>query len=401
MFFRTRKLRKPSNYLVVNLAFTDFLMLHKIVIFVYNSFSGGPAAGPFWCTYYGLIGGLSGTSAIMTIAMMAIERYACVSRPLDPSSRMTRNRALFRVVFVWTYSAIFSFTPLLGLNRYVPEGYLTSCSFDYLTDELESQIFVMCFFVAAWCVPMIIVCRCYAGILISVNENQQIFLHHSQNYDVPDRNVENQKKLEMKLVKICFALILIWTASWTPYAVMALIGLFTDRSLLTPFGSMLPALFCKLASVSDPFVYGLSNRQFKNELIKKLPTSCRPRKLRDRESFIRRAISVRSQDRTISNENAEVSFSVEQRETALNEPSVNKVVECAPENAGTSEKNAGPSTELCAIRSSKSVSKVDVCVDSEMNNNVGLKSVRVIEIPHVYMIQTHRDIIKLSSRRSF
>ncbi|GIY97903.1 opsin, ultraviolet-sensitive [Caerostris extrusa] len=61
--------------------------------------SGGPAAGAQWCTYYGVMGGLSGTSSIMTIAMMAVERYICVSRPLDPCSKMTRFRALIIVFF--------------------------------------------------------------------------------------------------------------------------------------------------------------------------------------------------------------------------------------------------------------------------------------------------------------
>ncbi|GFS48637.1 opsin, ultraviolet-sensitive [Trichonephila inaurata madagascariensis] len=396
-FFRTKRLRKPSNYLVINLALSDLLMLHKIVIFVYNSFSGGPAAGPFWCTYYGVIGGLSGTSAIMTIAMMAIERYVCVSRPLDPSSRMTRNRALIMVLSVWLYSAVFSFTPLFGLNRYVPEGFLTSCSFDYLTDELSSQIFVMSFFVAAWCVPMVIVCRCYVGIVLSVYENQQTFLHHAQNFNIPDRNVENQKRLEIKLAKISFALISMWTISWTPYAVVALLGLFTDRSLLTPLGSMLPALFCKLASVLDPFIYGLSNRQFKGELVKKLLTICRSRKLRDRQqmpSFIRRAMSIRSQDHTITEEHAEVSFSGEQCETALNgETFVSKVVESDPGGVRNVERNE---TSGRTFRTNQT----SMC-DPEMNNNVGLKSIHVIKIPQVYMIQTYSDVIKITSRRSF
>lgn len=44
--FRTRRLRKPSNYLVINLVLCDMMMLHKMVIFIFNSFMGGPIAGP-------------------------------------------------------------------------------------------------------------------------------------------------------------------------------------------------------------------------------------------------------------------------------------------------------------------------------------------------------------------
>ncbi|GFW03972.1 rhodopsin [Trichonephila clavipes] len=314
------------------------------------------------CNYYGLIGGLSGTSAIMTITMMAIERHMCITRPLDPSSRMTRNRALIMALSIWLYSAVFSFAPLFGLNRYVPEGFLTSCSFDYLTDELSSKIFIVTFFVAAWCVPMIIICRCYVGIVLSVHQNQKIFLHHTQD-NIPDRNVDNQKRLEIKLAKISFALISMWTISWTPYAVVALLGLFSNRSLLTPFGSMVPALICKLASMFDPFIYGLSNRQFKEELVNKLLTNCKSRKLRNRQqvsSLIRRSMSIRSQDYANMEDVVDDSCSIEQCETAFNggETFVSKVVVSDPGGAAKGENNETTSRTFLAFQTSMSDSKL-------------------------------------------
>ncbi|GFW03999.1 rhodopsin [Trichonephila clavipes] len=294
--------------------------------------------------------------------MMSIERYMCITRPLDPSSRMTRNRALIMAFSVWLYSAVFSFAPLFGLNRYVPEGFLTSCSFDYLTDELSSKIFIVTFFVAAWCVPMIIICRCYVGIVLSVHQNQKNFLHHTQN-NISDRNVENQKRLEIKLAKISFALISMWTISWTPYAVVALQGLFSSRSMLTPFGSMVPALICKLASVLDPFIYGLSNRQFKEELVNKLLTNCKSRKLRNRQqvsSLIRRSMSIRSQDHANMEGVVDDSCSIEQCETAFDggETFASKVVVSDPGGARTEENNETTSRTFLAFQTSMSDSKL-------------------------------------------
>ncbi|KAF8793839.1 Opsin like protein [Argiope bruennichi] len=404
---RTRRLRKPSNYLVINLAVTDVIMLHKIAIFIYNSFAGGPAAGPHWCTYYGLIGGLSGTSAIMTIAMMALERFICVSRPLDPASRMTKHRALLIVAGIWVYSGTFSFMPLFGINAYVPEGFLTSCSFDYLTEEIESQIFVYSFFVAAWCIPMVIVCRCYIGIVKSVWDNQKMFMSHSQNFGGHDRNVENQRRLEIKLAKISFALISLWTISWTPYAVVALLGLSRYKYVLTPFSSMIPALFCKMASVLDPFVYGLSNRQFKAELIRKLLMLCKSRKFQGQQripSFIRRAMSVKSQGRTISDEPAEASFSDPPQEIEFNATFVHSVETREEDLNPPAEEQDNSSIPLRTFhtnyRTMSSTAEVDD-TDPELNNNVELKSVHFINIPQVYIVKVDNDIIKINTRRSF
>lgn len=44
-FYRCRSLRTPGNILVANLALSDFLMLAKTPIFIFNSFNLGPALG--------------------------------------------------------------------------------------------------------------------------------------------------------------------------------------------------------------------------------------------------------------------------------------------------------------------------------------------------------------------
>lgn len=362
------------------------------------------------CTYYGLFGGLSGTSAIMSIAMMSIERHACVARPLDPSSRMTRSRALCMVGFIWTYSSIFSFMPIFGLNEYVPEGFLTSCSFNYLSDELRDRVFIMSFFVAAWCVPMIIVCRCYIGIVISVSETQRLFLNHAQSLQEKigrDRNIENKRRLEIKLAKISFFLISIWTVSWTPYAIIALLGVFTDRSMLTPMMSMLPALLCKMACVLDPFVYGLSNRQFKSELVKRLVALCKSKKIRQRNvtSFLMRTMSGKSRDISITDENADFSLSYEgQQETTkgrdMNMHDVAKSMQPECDIVGEKHKKTESATHNLPEDKNDSNSHRN-SNDSEFNNNVGLMRIRVFPIPQIYVIERYDDIIKLKSRRSF
>ena len=294
--------------------------------------------------------------------------------------------------------------PVFGINQYVPEGFLTSCSFNYLSDDLGDRIFIMCFFVAAWCIPVFIICCCYIGIVKSVSETQRLFLHHSQSLNdktSTDRNVENQRKLEVKLAKISFCLISVWTISWTPYAIIALLGIFTDRSMLTPIMSMVPALFCKMASISDPFIYGLSNRQFKSELLKRLVSLCKTKKLQNRNvtSFLMRNMSVKSRDLSMTDENAELSLSYE-HETALDgNTRLNDATKMQP-NYDTVD-NESNKSEPSPKKLSEEQNNSNTSRDNELNNNIGLKRIHVFPIPHVYVIERHNDIIKMKSRRSF
>lgn len=82
------------------------------------------------------------------------------------------------------------------------------------------------------------------------------------------RHIKTQKKIkqEIKVSIIVLFVIFVWFVAWTPYAVVSLLGIFGREDLITPLGSMVPALFCKSASCLDPYIYTLSNSRFKNEL---------------------------------------------------------------------------------------------------------------------------------------
>ena len=91
-----------------------------------------------------------------------------ISRPLNLGSKSNRRWACVMSLLTWLYSALFASLPLFGVGKYVPEGYLTGCSFDYLSNELSSKIFVLVFFIGAWMVPLIIIIYSYSSIIGAV-----------------------------------------------------------------------------------------------------------------------------------------------------------------------------------------------------------------------------------------
>ena len=120
------------------------------------------------CSVYGFVSGWSGTSSIMSLTAVALDRYLVISRPLDLAKKPTRFRAYVTVLFIWIYSAVFASMPLFGFGKFVPEGYLTSCSFDYLSDDVGTRIFILVFFIAAWLVPLSVIAYCYSAIISAV-----------------------------------------------------------------------------------------------------------------------------------------------------------------------------------------------------------------------------------------
>nr|CAD7393856.1 unnamed protein product [Timema cristinae]CAD7428594.1 unnamed protein product [Timema monikensis] len=259
-----RTLRTPANILVINLAVSDFFLVAKTPIFIYNSIYQGPALGKIGCQIYGFIGGLTGTVSITTLAAIALDRYYVIVYPLDPLRRTTKPRARLCILFVWCYGCVFSSLPLMGLgfNHYVPEGYLTSCSFDYLTEDDTSRNFIYVFFTAAWVLPFCLITYCYARIFHAV-----IRAKGMKDSDGDSSKHCQEHRMELKLASVVIGVVGLWFVAWTPYAVIALLGVAGQYRYITPLSSMVPALFCKTASCIDPFVYAVTHPRFRKELL--------------------------------------------------------------------------------------------------------------------------------------
>lgn len=74
---------------------------------------------------------------------------------------------------------------------------------------------------------------------------------------------QQSESAELRIAKAAITVCFLFVASWTPYAVLALIGAFGDQSLLTPGVSMIPAIACKLVACIDPYVYAISHPKYR------------------------------------------------------------------------------------------------------------------------------------------
>lgn len=167
-------------------------------------------------------------------------------------------------MFIWAYSLFFSLLPLLKIfNRYTYEGFLTSCTFDYL-DQLTSN-YVIIYWVFAWVIPITIIVWSYWGIIKAVGQSERT-LRKIEDSTNAVKDAKKSQREEIAIAKTAATLIGLWLISWTPYAVIALLGAFNRADLIHPSWSMIPALTAKIAALLDPFVYSLSHPKFRKEL---------------------------------------------------------------------------------------------------------------------------------------
>ncbi|KAJ8965688.1 hypothetical protein NQ314_003970, partial [Rhamnusium bicolor] len=167
-----KSLRTASNMFVVNLAFCDFMMMLKAPIFIYNSFNRGFAAGIIGCRTFATMGALSGIGAGMTNACIAYDRYTTITRPFD--GKLTRTKSLVMIIFIWMYTIPWAVLPLLELwGRFVPEGFLTACSFDYFTRTFDNRLFIGSIFTFSYVFPMTLIIYFYSQIVSKVFSHEK------------------------------------------------------------------------------------------------------------------------------------------------------------------------------------------------------------------------------------
>uniref|UniRef100_A0A7E4VY70 G_PROTEIN_RECEP_F1_2 domain-containing protein n=1 Tax=Panagrellus redivivus TaxID=6233 RepID=A0A7E4VY70_PANRE len=129
--YRERSLQTVTNYLIVSLAVSDFLVaicvMSFAVYFEYNAFSWG--LGSTLCNLYIGVDVACSTASILNLLAISLDRYIAISHPLAYAQYGTHGkRALVSVTVVWGISIAVGMPVFMGANQIDAEN-ATSCEF--------------------------------------------------------------------------------------------------------------------------------------------------------------------------------------------------------------------------------------------------------------------------------
>jgi r-opsin len=277
VFMGTRSLKTPSNLLVVNLAFSDLLMMAAMFPFMaISNFYETWAFGPLMCELYGFIGSLSGCMSIWSMAMIAMDRYNVIVKGIA-AKPMTYKKALGMILFVDTASLVWCIVPFFGWNRYVPEGNMTVCGTDSMSEDWFSRSYVIAYAVWVYFLPLLTILYSYFQIVKAVAEHEEQMREQAKKMNVQSLRSADASKTsaEIRLAKIAMMTISLWFMAWTPYLIINFRGIFNKDSV-TPLFTVWGSLFAKCAAVYNPIVYGISHPKYRAALYEKFPClACR------------------------------------------------------------------------------------------------------------------------------
>ncbi|XP_076631952.1 long wavelength sensitive opsin 2 [Colletes latitarsis] len=272
VFIMTPSLRTPSNLLVVNLAFSDFIMMGfmcppMVICCFYETW----VLGPLMCDIYAMVGSLCGCASIWTMTAIALDRYNVIVKGMS-GTPFTIKKAILEILIIWLFGLLWTILPIVGWNRYVPEGNMTACGTDYLSLDWGSKAYILVYSVFVYYMPLFTIIYSYYFIVSTVAAHEKAMKEQAKKMNVASlRSGENQgPSAEVKLAKVALTTISLWFMAWTPYLVINYIGIF-NRNLLTPLFTIWGSLFAKANAIYNPIVYGISHPKYRAALKEKLP----------------------------------------------------------------------------------------------------------------------------------
>ncbi|KAM9650822.1 LOW QUALITY PROTEIN: melanopsin [Trichechus inunguis] len=273
IFFRSRGLRTPANMFIINLAVSDFLMsFTQTPIFFASSLYKRWLFGETGCEFYAFCGALFGITSMITLTAIALDRYLVITRPLATIGVVSKRRAALVLLGIWLYALAWSLPPFFGWSAYVPDGLLTSCSWDYrsFTPSARTYTMLLCCFV--FFLPLLIIIYCYVFIFKAIRETGRAL----QTFGACEGASESPRQWqrlqsEWKMAKIALLATLLFVLSWAPYSTVALVAFAGYAHVLTPYVNSVPAVIAKASAIHNPIIYAITHPKYRMAIAQHLP----------------------------------------------------------------------------------------------------------------------------------
>ncbi|KAM6977809.1 parapinopsin a [Aplochiton taeniatus] len=251
---RHRQLRQPLNYALVNLAVADLgcAMFGGIPTAITNAM-GYFSLGRLGCVAEGFAVSFFGIAGLCSVAVIAVDRYVVVCRPMGAIMFQTRH-AVGGVVLSWVWSFVWNTPPLFGWGSYDLEGVLTSCAPNWYSREAGNMSYILLYFLLCFAVPFSVIMFSYSRLLWTLRQVSKL--------QIADGG--STTRVEMQVSRMVVVMVLAFLLTWLPYAAFALSVIIFPNLHIDPLIATVPMYLAKSSTIYNPIIYIFMNRQFRD-----------------------------------------------------------------------------------------------------------------------------------------
>ena len=262
------RLKSLTYVFIFNLALTDISMASLHMPFWITTIRTGTwIFSEKWCGLSAALMMTLGAASILTMGLIAFNRYIRVVKPalynrFFPSKRM----AIFYCVIVWIASMLVATPPLYGWGKMIYYPSYAVCGFDWKIENISYTIVTVGGVINGTTVSIF---YCYYKIYKTLKESTQNLNAHSiEDGAAPSTRPET----DVRLLKTCFTVVCVFLMSWGTVSVA--MSLETAGFVIPREISVSVIFIMNTSCLVNPIIYGIMNPQFKEAFKRALKLGC-------------------------------------------------------------------------------------------------------------------------------
>nr|AGB67498.1 c-like opsin [Tripedalia cystophora] len=207
-----------------------------------------------------IISAFSGFGSLHHLMLLSGERFISITKPLKKEQLLSNNRTRYLIIFCWSSSLVWATFPLVGWNGYTLEGLQTMCSVNWQSKDAVEVSYIVSILVCCFLIPQIGIIYFNACILLEIRcMKKKARIEQGVNSSIY-RGIKSISKQQSLMVAF---MVLAFNLSWLPYAFTSIYTLFINVDKMSPVTTSIPAVFTKSATVLNPIVYFLFNKNYR------------------------------------------------------------------------------------------------------------------------------------------
>ena len=139
---------------------------------------------------------------------------------------------------------------------------------------MNNKTHILASFICLFCIPVFIILACYYFIVRAVFQHEDELRQQAKKMNVTSLRSNSEQQAvsaEIRIAKVAIINVSLWIIAWSPFAIVCMVGTWSDTSRITPLVNELPVILSKTSCVYNPIIYGLSHPKYREvtEIISK------------------------------------------------------------------------------------------------------------------------------------
>ena len=206
--FKTPTLRKPINFMIVNMAISDllfpiFLFPLSLVEMQADTWLITETLHLTLCKIGFFLLTVSATVSIQSLILITVDRFGAVVKPIRGSPLISRRLCLFFIVVTWIVAVAANLPHFFAFKRVEHPGGMVMCAIQ----KSSASYYLLAYFIAFFYIPFVLLIILYAIILIKLKQHA-----HPGEQSAIAKEMRSRRNR-----KVAIVVVFVFFLCWIPY----------------------------------------------------------------------------------------------------------------------------------------------------------------------------------------